>query len=457
MRVTVKGLPPQSLVAIDWANNTVRGYEIGNIRTDADGASIPTSLNLFRSGETRGYKVVLTTEAIDSTVLGTLWPCGSPSIDPAGHVVDPKVTVVPNTALTEGQSVRVSVTGFGQYEKVFLSECGQAEDANAFGCGPQTATQPFIVTGSDRSGSMRFVVHTSAFSMPYNTTAVMPCTYRCVIEAHEGNGAWAVAPVAFGSSQPINQRAALMAKCSQSAVRITTAQGFPSAGHYARLVRIQNTSRIRCTLPPYPLLMFHNVGTSPTYTAGPSSMSSATSVASVVLAPDEIASADFGGADMPVGGASTCPTFRFFTANIALGTPVTFHAVVPDCSGIVVNPFVKGFTGLAPPSGRVQGHVPTCKAAPKSIPGPIVPVRFAVGREVVLPQFVFASTKASQPFAFDLAPGTYRVTSAHGSSRQVTVRAGRITKIGLFGACETPTIPTNPGGAASTTSTTGVS
>jgi hypothetical protein len=204
MQVSVKGLPPQSLVVIDWANNTVRGYEVGDIKTDRSGASIPASLNLFRSGETRGYKVILTTEAIDAVTLGTLWPCSSPSVYPAGNVVDPHVTVTPATGLRDGQNVRVAVTGFGQYEKVFLSECDAAVDANVSGCGPQVPAQPIIVAEGNRSGSTTFIVHASAATKPYDLTAVKPCSNLCVIVATEGNGAWAVAPIAFGTAQLIN-------------------------------------------------------------------------------------------------------------------------------------------------------------------------------------------------------------------------------------------------------------
>jgi Neocarzinostatin family len=187
MEVQVKGLPSKSLVLIDWANNTVRGYEVGSFATDTSGTSIPSSLNLFRPGETRGYKIVLTTTAIDATTLGTLWPCGPPHF------------VTPGTGLTDGQGVNVSVSGFGESGKVFLSECDHAEDANVLGCGPQLAAQPFIITGTDRSGSATFVVHGTAASKPYDTTSVTPCSALCVIVATQGDGAWAVAPIAFGS------------------------------------------------------------------------------------------------------------------------------------------------------------------------------------------------------------------------------------------------------------------
>jgi len=204
MEVEVKGLPPKSQVVIDWANNTVRGYEVGSFATDTNGASIPSSLNLTRPGETRGYKIVLTTTAIDATTLGTLWPCGPPRFVPTAVVTDPEVTVTPSTGLTDGRSVNVSVSGFGESGKVFLSECDHAEDADVLGCGPQLAAQPFIITGTDRSGSATFVVHRTAASKPYDTASVEPCMALCVIVATQGDGAWAVAPIAFGSYQLIN-------------------------------------------------------------------------------------------------------------------------------------------------------------------------------------------------------------------------------------------------------------
>jgi hypothetical protein len=160
---------------------------------------------------------------------------------------------------------------------------------------------------------------------------------------------------------------------------------------------------------------------------------------------------------MPVGGQTTCPDFDSFTANIAVGTPVTFHTTVSDCSGILANTFVLGFNGLTPSTGRVEGRVPECKRSSTSGVGPIVPLNFDVGGKVVLPEFVFARTQNSDPFGFDLAPGTYSIKSVHALTRQVTVRVGRTTQVGLFGTCVTsPSIPTTfePGAPRLTTTTT---
>jgi hypothetical protein len=74
---------------------------------------------------------------------------------------------------------------------------------------------------------------------------------------------------------------------------------------------------------------------------------------------------------------------------------------------------------------------------------------------------VAAGTKRSEPFTLALPPGRYRISSPPASPREVAVRPGRITHVGLFGACTTPpaTVTTIPvgGGGSTTTSTLPVS
>jgi hypothetical protein len=204
MQVDVRGLPPRKVLAIDWANNTVRGYTVGVVDTDRQGATIPGSVRLFRPGETRGYKVVLTTSASVPTTLGTLWPCGPPGMRPPSVVDDPRITVTPDTGLHDGQGVTVSVSGFGKDQKVFLSECDHAEDATVLGCAPQLAVEPFLLTGARRSGSAMFVVHQTAAGSTSSAPPRQTCRQLCVIVATQGAyGAWIVARIAFGSSRPV--------------------------------------------------------------------------------------------------------------------------------------------------------------------------------------------------------------------------------------------------------------
>ena len=204
MDLAIHGLPAKTFVLINWLNNTVRGYVIGTFSSDGDGASAPTSLHLFRPGEERGYQILLTTAAAEPETLGVLWPCGPPPRAAASIVDDPTVTVTPSTELHDGQVVRVAVTGFGASGKAFISECDHAEDANYLACGSQLAAQPFVVTNAQRSGAIDYTVRSEAPSEPLKSTVLKPCLQFCVIVAEGGDGAWAVAPIAFGSARLIN-------------------------------------------------------------------------------------------------------------------------------------------------------------------------------------------------------------------------------------------------------------
>jgi len=197
--VAVRGLPRRALVGIDWANNTVRGYLVGDFHTDSRGVSKLDTAKLYRTGETRGYKLVLTWPN-NTRVVGTLWPCGPPAIAFPAVAVDPKVSVSPGMNLMDGSTVTVVVTGFGVAEKIFVSECANIEDANELGCGQQLAAQPFLTTGNNRSGSTAFVVRTNVATKPYDIATTSRCAPQCVIVATQGVGlAWAVAPITIGA------------------------------------------------------------------------------------------------------------------------------------------------------------------------------------------------------------------------------------------------------------------
>ena len=77
IRAVIRHLPKGALVGINWANNDVRGYLIGTLRSDKRGDSIPGSERLFRPAESRGYNLVLTWP--NTTTLATMWPCTSPA------------------------------------------------------------------------------------------------------------------------------------------------------------------------------------------------------------------------------------------------------------------------------------------------------------------------------------------------------------------------------------------
>jgi hypothetical protein len=117
--------------------------------------------------------------------------------------VKPKVAVVPNAGLVDGQRVRVRVTGFGIGAKVWLSECATASDASDLGCGLQLPQQTLLVTGNDRSGSATFVVRNHAAVKGYDTADPRACTSACVVVATQGDEpvthdlGHAFAPIAF--------------------------------------------------------------------------------------------------------------------------------------------------------------------------------------------------------------------------------------------------------------------
>jgi hypothetical protein len=98
------------------------------------------------------------------------------------------VTVTPSSNLVDGQHVQVTVTGFGQGGKFYLSECANPADANDAGCGNGLPAQTFGVTNSSGDGSMTFQVQASAAVHHDDLTDIEPCTDQCVLVATVGIG-----------------------------------------------------------------------------------------------------------------------------------------------------------------------------------------------------------------------------------------------------------------------------
>jgi len=373
IRVALRRLPKTALVGIEWSNNTVRGYLVGTVRTDGRGNSIPGSEKLFRTGESRGYRIVLTWPN-DNQALGNLWPCGPPRIGPPAMAVDPKVVVSPNTGLADGSTVRVTVSGFGIGEKVFLSECASAVDANDLGCGPQLAAQPFVLTGKDRSGSADFVVSERAASIPNTPTLSTFCTEFCVLVATQGDGfAWAVAPLAFGSSQlgpnggestTVTTAASASPACTNSQVTVSDSGGGAGLGHEDQILLFTNNSSVACTLTGYPGVaglnangqqQVHATRTSSGYMGG--LLPGTTTLPLVSLVPGRSASAVVEGTDNPLG-PQPCPHYPFLLVtppNLTKQVRVEVSGLgtrppgLPGCTTIQVHPVVPGSTGTADP------------------------------------------------------------------------------------------------------------
>lgn len=127
----------------------------------------------------------------------------SPSRDtdvPALTVENPAVAVNPATNLVDGQSVTITLTGFGVGGKVFLSECTSVAVATSLGCGTELARQPFLVTDDSRAGTGTFTVRSTAAAGPQGLAPIQVCTESCVIVATLGNGyAFVTAPISFAA------------------------------------------------------------------------------------------------------------------------------------------------------------------------------------------------------------------------------------------------------------------
>jgi hypothetical protein len=112
-------------------------------------------------------------------------PTASAALGDVPSAVDPKVAIAAVGTLTDGQTVRVAVSGF--WGKVWLSECATASDASSGGCGSQLAAQPFLITDDSGNGSATFVVRAAAASTQLGSQ-LQRCVDRCVLVATLGYG-----------------------------------------------------------------------------------------------------------------------------------------------------------------------------------------------------------------------------------------------------------------------------
>lgn len=96
------------------------------------------------------------------------------------------VSVTPSNYLQDGQQVQIDLKGFPPGWRVFVSECSTPLEANSLGCGSQLARQPFTFSNKAGSGSIPFVVHSSAGTSPYSQT-LAPCSGECVVVATTGD------------------------------------------------------------------------------------------------------------------------------------------------------------------------------------------------------------------------------------------------------------------------------
>jgi hypothetical protein len=110
-----------------------------------------------------------------------------------------RVRVSPSSNLRTGEKVRVTVSSFGLGAKFFVSECADARDVSAAGCGGQLALQDFGLTNMMGDGSFVVTVKNVAATGPSPEGQLLPCVNRCVLVATGGEGgAHSYAPLRFG-------------------------------------------------------------------------------------------------------------------------------------------------------------------------------------------------------------------------------------------------------------------
>jgi hypothetical protein len=110
-----------------------------------------------------------------------------------------QVEVTPSSHLRSGEKVRVTVSGFGLGAKFFVSECADAKDVSAAGCGGQLALQDFGLTNMIGDGSYVVTLKNVAATGSSPIGPFLTCVNSCVLVATGGEGgANSYAPIHFG-------------------------------------------------------------------------------------------------------------------------------------------------------------------------------------------------------------------------------------------------------------------
>lgn len=73
LRFAVGGLPPRSVIAVNWINSPARGYVIAFVRSTRRGTARQSTLRIFRGGEVYGQGLQLQNSKFKP--IGELKPC----------------------------------------------------------------------------------------------------------------------------------------------------------------------------------------------------------------------------------------------------------------------------------------------------------------------------------------------------------------------------------------------
>jgi hypothetical protein len=240
-------------------------------------------------------------------------------------------------------------------------------------------------------------------------------------------------------------------------VSISVVPGIPAMGHLDLVVLVTNRESRACGVVGRPTVQLLGAAGNVAGAAAPSPAPGPEPP--LVLRAGETAAALLSGSDRPIGAATSCATYPSYAVLATRsGAGKKIAGPLADCAGLSVTRFVPGFSGTST-TGRVSARAPACQPPPTATgPGATVEVDAWSGRTLAGSIDVAASALTEQPYTLVLPPGPYRVTAHDGTSREVTVRAGRTTGLGLFGVCTLPpaTVTTIPpaDGITATTSTT---
>jgi hypothetical protein len=100
----------------------------------------------------------------------------------------PTVKVSPSSGLSEGQEVRVTLSGFGASSLVHLSECAFGRLATSEGCPSRPGGGEAVRLEDTGSATTVFPAQGGAIAAPGTRAMQYPCTSNCVLVATLGDG-----------------------------------------------------------------------------------------------------------------------------------------------------------------------------------------------------------------------------------------------------------------------------
>jgi hypothetical protein len=265
-----------------------------------------------------------------------------------------------------------------------------------------------------------------------------------------------------GAVQTADPSRAVVCSGPQLTVRVTP--GLAGTGHWSSLITVENAGSSPCRVSGYPgvAAIAAGGGAPADALASPRGFSgglpAGASIPRITLQKGEVATALLEGTDIPIGNATTCPSYVSLDVTLPGGAKaVTLDQRIGSCSGLTVHPFVVGFNGSFP-TGEVVGRAPACRvtAHGQASIGPFVQIDAWSGSDLAGSVMVFSGRNAAARYQLVLRPGVYRIHSAHDrSSVRAIVSAGRTVDLGSYGHCsEVVSVPTTfPSGLPPTTTT----